>query len=140
MKALDPSELRLLRAALDCIIPRDQDPGASDLDVDRFILKQLAGDSAELADTIMTGLWALDAEAVARFGNPFETLTSVRQNGLIAETQSQPWFLLLMELAAEGFYADPGNGGNRDALSWRMIGYEHRLPDGPSGPMRGGRQ
>lgn len=140
MKALDPSEHRLLRTVLDCIIPRDQDPGATDLEVDRFVLKQLAGDSADLADAIMTGLWALDAEAVARFGNPFEMLAFDRQNGLLAETQSQPWFLQLAELAAEGFYADPGNGGNRDALSWQMVGYEHRLPDGPSGPVRGGRQ
>ena len=74
---------RLLRAVLDCIIPRDEDPGASDLDVDRFILKQLADDSADRADTIMTGLWALDAEAVARFGSPFEMLAFDRQNGLL---------------------------------------------------------
>ena len=35
---------------------------------------------------------------------------------------------------AEGFWADPGNGGNRDARSWAIIGYLHGLPEGPSGP------
>ena len=44
------------------------------------------------------------------------------------------WFAALVELTAEGFWADPGNGGNRDARSWDIIGYRHRLPDGPSGP------
>jgi hypothetical protein len=36
-----------------------------------------------------------------------------------------------VELAHEGYYADPGNGGNRDAVSWRMIGYDPRLPTTP---------
>jgi choline dehydrogenase-like flavoprotein len=40
----------------------------------------------------------------------------------------------LVELVAEGVYADPGNGGNPDAASWRMVGYEHRMPEGPTGP------
>ncbi|MET0429090.1 MAG: hypothetical protein ABW026_11410, partial [Microvirga sp.] len=48
-----------------------------------------------------------------------------------------PWFKVLIELAAEGYYADPGNGGNSGARSWAMIGYEHRLPDGPDGPPSG---
>jgi hypothetical protein len=26
----------------------------------------------------------------------------------------------------EGFYGDPGNGGNRNAVSWHMIGFEVR--------------
>ena len=23
----------------------------------------------------------------------------------------------------EGYYADPGNGGNRDGIAWQMIGF-----------------
>ena len=48
----------------------------------------------------------------------------------------EPWSKALVELTAEGVYADPDNGGNRDAAAWAMIGYEHRLPEGPSGPPR----
>ncbi|MDB5563123.1 MAG: glucose-methanol-choline oxidoreductase [Hyphomicrobiales bacterium] len=136
MKSLDPSEHRLLRAAIDCIIPADQDPGATDLDVDEYILGQLAGDVSGQAETIMSGLCALDAEAVARNGAPFAALGVDDQTALLRETEHQPWFQLLVELTAEGFYADPGNGGNRGAYSWRMIGYQHRLPDGPSATTR----
>ena len=25
--------------------------------------------------------------------------------------------------AIEGYYSDPGNGGNHDSISWQMIGY-----------------
>ncbi len=28
--------------------------------------------------------------------------------------------------AAEGYYGDPANGGNRDGVAWRMIGFEVR--------------
>ena len=34
------------------------------------------------------------------------------------------WFFrLLVEQTMEGFYADPGNGGNKGGVSWEMIGY-----------------
>jgi hypothetical protein len=29
-----------------------------------------------------------------------------------------------VEHSAEGFYSDPGNGGNRDNIAWKMIGFE----------------
>ncbi len=35
---------------------------------------------------------------------------------------------MLVRLTAEGYYGDPGNGGNREAASWQMIGYDPRLP------------
>lgn len=44
------------------------------------------------------------------------------------------FFNRLVELAAEGFYADPGQGGNRGEVSWKMIGYARRVPDRPSAP------
>jgi hypothetical protein len=33
---------------------------------------------------------------------------------------------LIAEHCAEGFYADPRQGGNIDMVSWRMIGFEER--------------
>ena len=46
----------------------------------------------------------------------------------LCEGRGDVAFARLVELAHEGFYADPGNGGNRDAVSWRMIGYETHVP------------
>ena len=37
------------------------------------------------------------------------------------------WFATLVQ---HGYYADPGNGGNADAVSWRMLGWS---PDPPGG-------
>jgi gluconate 2-dehydrogenase gamma chain len=36
----------------------------------------------------------------------------------------QRFFRLLVAHTAEGYYSDPGNGGNRDRISWKMIGFE----------------
>jgi len=122
-----------LRAVVDRIIPADSDPGALDLGTDAFVLAALAGDAAALLPQIATGLTSLDAEAQRRHGVAFAALPPQFRDELLGEIEQAPWFVALAELTAEGFYADPANGGNRDARSWAMIGYEHRLPDGPSG-------
>ncbi len=122
-----------LRAVIDRIIPADRDPGALDLGTDGYVLPQLATGAARLTRAIAAGLDALEGSATRDFGVPFATLNGAARDGLLAAIEDEAWFIGLCELTAEGFYADPANGGNRDALSWQMIGYEHRLPDGPSG-------
>ena len=39
-------------------------------------------------------------------------------------TDPAAWFTQLVAFAMEGFYADPGNGGNKGEISWKMIGYD----------------
>ena len=124
----------VLRAVIDRIIPRDNDPGALELGTETYVFAQLAGEARASAGVIGEGLTVLDGEAFKRHGAGFAALTATQQEALLAEAEQSPWFLLLSELCAEGFYADPANGGNREARSWAMIGYEHRLPEGPSGP------
>ncbi|MDB5587169.1 MAG: hypothetical protein JWP26_2139 [Devosia sp.] len=123
-----------LRAVIGRIIPADQDPGALDLGADNYVIARLL-ENEPLSQSIQHGLVQLDTAAHRRFGSAFNQLPPSEQDKLITLDQHTKWFAALAELTAEGFYADPANGGNRDALSWRMIGYEHRLPDGPNGPM-----
>ncbi|WP_267554303.1 gluconate 2-dehydrogenase subunit 3 family protein [Rhizobium rhizogenes] len=122
--------LETFRAVLDRIIPRDDFPSATDNGVDRFILALL--DAGLIADpaAIESGLLALDEQA----STAFEALTAEEQDRLLAECEGEAWFVAICELAAEGFYADPGNGANPDAVSWQMIGYRPGLPEGPNGP------
>jgi hypothetical protein len=122
-----------LRAVIDRIIPADQDPGALDLGTDNYVFAQLEGEASEFTEDILIGLEALELASRLRFGAAFAVVPEAPRDILLAEVEEQPWFLGLAELTAEGFYADPANGGNRDALSWAIIGYQHRLPDGPSG-------
>jgi hypothetical protein len=113
--------LALLRAVLDAIIPPDADPGATDLGVDDFVLSILANERAAEEPLIRAGLEQL--------GGDFLALDPQARTARLAQLAAEPWFVLLAELAAEGYYADPDNGGNRDARSWAMLGYEPRLPE-----------
>lgn len=124
----------VLRAVLDRIIPRDDHPSACEAGVDGFILGLWRAGSEGSAGPVAAGLARLSETCRAATGRSFAALSAAEQDTALAAVAAQPWFRSLCELAAEGYYADPGNGGNRGAASWAMIGYRPRLPDGPDGP------
>jgi choline dehydrogenase-like flavoprotein len=131
---LSPSEQILLEAVINRIIPADRDPSGTGFGADRFVVAMLASDSVKDSGLILDGLSQVNAASRRRFGLSFAELQSDRQDELLRLAENQDWFRVLVTLASEGVYADPDNGGNRDAASWRMIGYRHGIPEGPSGP------
>ena len=137
MSLWTPALADLLRAVIDRMIPRDEYPSASDLGVDRYILQQLQTGALAEQERIHAGLEALSSAIQKCHDRQFQELTEGDPDEALRSEALAPWFQMLAELTAEGYYADPGNGGNTDARSWIMIGYEHRLPDGPSGPCYG---
>ena len=99
--------------------------------------RQFERDLAPLLDSYRTCLEALDAEAQARTHRPFAALDPHAQDALLAAVEkgqtvtSWPvdpalFFRILVDHAMEGYYGDPANGGNRDGIAWRMIGFEVR--------------
>src|SRR3569623_2572934 len=126
---LSPHEQALLRAVSDRILPGDEFPSASGFGSDRYILQMLETDAKAIADLVRYGLRELDRQGFLQAGPS-------AQDELLNGIQGEPWFARLGDLTAEGAYADPTNGGNRDAASWQMLGYDPRLPDGPDGPPR----
>lgn len=134
---LDDSQLRCLEALLDTIIPADDFPGAVDAGVGVYLLRQLAGDLAELLPSYQQWLNDLDAESRAFRGMSFAELDSAERTSLLKSVERgeiatdwsldpAPFFRQIVEHCAEGYYSDPDNGGNRAGISWRMIGYEVR--------------
>lgn len=125
---------RLLRALLDRLIPADDFPGAWEAGCGVYITRLLATDRIAQADEVAAGLLALDGEARSIHDRGFADLDPAQQDAVIAAAERgevrgdwpvpAPAFINLMaELAAEGYYSDPSSGGNRDGISWRMIGY-----------------
>ncbi len=138
---MSPESIATLRAAIDRLIPRDDFPGATEAGVDRYIIQLLAGDRAGESPRIEQALRAIDAEARATRGKHFDQLPPGAQDDILAAVEngrvaSAIWIDLdpralfdrLVELCAEGYYSDPEQGGNRDGVSWRMIGYDRRAP------------
>ena len=134
MKLSEPM-IQILRATADRIIPPDDFPGAWDAGVGDFIDRLLtSGDLGDGAAILLEGLPMLDVEAQAQFGRGFSTLAPDQQDALLKTVESgnvtaawphppQAFFNLLINLTAEGYYSDPGSGGNRGSRSWQMIGF-----------------
>ncbi len=137
------STLDTLRAAINRIIPADDFSGAWDAGAGDYIRRQLTGDLHHLAPLLDAGLASLDAEARSVADRSFVDLPLDGQDRLLADVERggvstawpvspQDFFAMLVRLTSEGYYGDPGNGGNREAVSWRMVGYD------PRGAMAGG--
>jgi hypothetical protein len=127
-------QLGTLRAAADRIVPPDETCGAADAGAAEFVLRLLNGELTSEQETYLAGLDAIDREAEACYGRAFAALTPDEQDAVLRAMEGdcvkgtwplspRSFFQMLVEHVLEGFYADPGNGGNRDAASWKMIGY-----------------
>ena len=132
-------QLQTFRAVLDCVIPADEFPGAWEAGVGNYLERQFAGDLAHQLELYCAGLDGLEAEANARFNEHFARLKSSQQNAIIERVESgevisswkvdpRQFFKLLVETAAEGYYSDPEQGGNFDAVSWTMTGFSECGP------------
>ncbi len=132
---LTESQQATLRALVDRIIPADDFPAGWEAGVGEYLDRQLAGDLCHLVDWYRAGLDALEAEAGATTGVAFTALAPAAQDELLRRVEKgdvvtdwpvdpAAFFSAAAEHAAEGFYGDEGNGGNRDGVSWRMIGFE----------------
>jgi len=120
---VDETKRRILIAVIDRIIPADDFPSASQAGVMHYLEPMLAGDAREWGGPISDGLATLEQTAVDRHGCSFADANADQQDALLTEIENQPFFRELVILTSEGFYADPGNGGNRDEVSWKMIGF-----------------
>jgi hypothetical protein len=127
----------VLHAVLDRIIPPDDFPGAWEAGVGDYLFAQFRRDLADWLPLYRNGLEALDAEARATAGVGFVEMSAGAQDALLWRVEAgristhwsvEPQRLLraLVLHAMEGFYSDPGNGGNRDGVAWKMIGFEVR--------------
>jgi gluconate 2-dehydrogenase gamma chain len=127
-----PAEARTVDAVCAQLIPADRDPGAREAGVVNYIDIQLTGPFKKYQRAYRRGLAALDAATRAKFGQPFAELGSAAQiEALNALEENEPdFFDLILTHARQGFYGDPRHGGNRNRVSWKMLGL-------PFPPLRG---
>jgi hypothetical protein len=132
---LSDHQLTTFRAILDRIIPADDFPAATGAGVDQFILRLLKTDAVDDLPAVRDGLDAIDAEAKAQNNQLFTKLTESQRDDLLKKIEAGDvkaawgpppamWFTRVIAMAMEGFYSDPGNGGNLNEVSWKMIGYD----------------
>ena len=132
---LSDLQMTCLQALVDTIIPADDFPGGWEAGVGDYLIRQLNSDLASHMPTYLRWLDGLDAEARASNGKGFADLSLDERTALLESIETGKvkidWaldpvacFALIVEHCTEGYYSDPGNGGNLDAVSWAMVGFE----------------
>ena len=50
----------------------------------------------------------------------------------LGDFDGKPFFEALLQITMEGFFADPIYGGNRNKVSWKMVGFPGRRRSTPT--------
>ena len=132
---LPDSEAATVNAMCERIIPADEDPGAAWAGVVEFIDRKLAGYHRRYQSLYRSGLKGVSESCVTLFNKEFIDLSNAQQDELLRKLESNQapgavwsqvsasdFFNRVVEHTLEGFYGGPRHGGNRDAVSWRMLG------------------
>jgi gluconate 2-dehydrogenase gamma chain len=128
------SQLRLLEAFVDRLIPRDENgPGARECGVANYIDRSLAGPLSGEKATFIEGLGAVDEFARKTHGAPLAELSSSQQDEVLTALDSgtatgftpnsRIFFARVRRLTLEGMFGDPYYGGNGKFAGWDLIRY-----------------
>jgi gluconate 2-dehydrogenase gamma chain len=113
-----------LAALCDAIIPADDFPSASQAGVVTYIDRQLMRHHRPHRPAYEAGLAEADQLSRKSCGAPVASASAQIQQEVVAmlEREQPNFFNLLRRHTMEGYYGAPRHGGNRDAISWRMLG------------------
>jgi gluconate 2-dehydrogenase gamma chain len=134
---LSESEFKLVEAIAEQIIPTDEWPGGRDAGVAVFIDKQLVGPYKRFQEDYRKGLEALQNTCEKKFHNKFEKLPWDSQTAVLRDMEagklegdawkngfSKKYFELLRSHCMQGYYGSPRHGGNKNYISYKMIGID----------------
>jgi gluconate 2-dehydrogenase gamma chain len=129
------AEAGLLTAICEQIIPRDDTPGATDAGVIYYIDRQISGPLARCQQSYRLGLESFRKSCLQVYKRAFEELPFDQQTEALrlieagkapkelwGERPQQAFFDLVLDHTRQGFYGSPRHGGNRNYVSYRMLG------------------
>ena len=114
------AESERLLVAIDAVVPADDFPSASQAGGARLLSRLAESERPEWADRIIAVLDLLDS----RSGGRFAALDASAREDVLDGLVDDPEYRWFAHLVSAGFYADPANGGNDEAVSWRMVGWD----------------
>ena len=131
------NEIKLVEAIAEQIIPTDDWPGGREAGVAIFIDKQLMGPYLRYQEDYRKGLAALEKTCESKFHSTFEKLSWDSQTTVLHDMEtgkldgkawkdgySKYYFELLRSHCMQGYYGSPRHGGNKNYISYRMIGID----------------
>ena len=132
--ALSPSQLRILEAFVDRLIPKDElGPGAAECGAANYINRALADYLAAEKPSFVEGLEAVDAFSRKTHDRSFAELAADKQDQVLTAMDngtatglppnSRVFFARVRRLTLEGMFGDPYYGGNKNFAGWDLIRY-----------------
>ncbi len=117
-------EARTAEAISAQLIPSGPLPGAREAGVVNYIDLQLSRRFRKHQQAYRAGLANADEVSRKQAGKPFCELASDQQIAVLntLEENAKPFFQLILAHTRQGFYGDPRHGGNRNMVSWKMVG------------------
>ena len=135
---LDEEEITLLDAIVEQIIPTDDFPGGKWANVSNFIDKQLDTYYRHHQTAYREGLSAFEKTVIQMKGKKFEELPFAEQTILLEKMETgeflgdywkdhspADFFDLVRQHSLQGFYGSPVHGGNREYISYHMLGLDY---------------
>jgi gluconate 2-dehydrogenase gamma chain len=125
-ETLNQDEAATLAALCDQIVPADEFPSASQAGVVTFIDRQLTGPYRRHRKDYTLGLEKAASLCQSRFAVVLARASQAQQLDIVRtiERQDPSFFDLVRRHTLQGYYGSPRHGGNRDAVSWRMLGLD----------------
>lgn len=134
-------EARCLIALCEQIIPADEHGGgATEAGVIHYIDKQLTAVFHYDQVKYQRGLAGVQHSCLDLYGRRFETLEPDTQTTFLGKMEADDlpgdrwnsispsgFFSLVVDHTMQGFYGAPRHGGNKDYMSYRMMGLEYPL-------------
>ncbi len=123
---LSEGDAAALSAICDQIIPADDFPRASEAGVLTYIDRQLGHYYRRHQAAYREGLKQAQQFSRSRFGVDLAHASTQQQLEVVRalEQQNQSFFDLVRSHTMQGYYGSPRHGGNRAAVSWRMLGLD----------------
>ena len=121
---LSDAESRTLAALCDQIVPADDYPSASQAGVLNYIDRQLVRHFRRFQSDYRKGLREANQLSRQQCGLDLAAASTEQQLAIVTmmEQQQRQFFELARTHTLQGYYGAPRHGGNRDAVSWRMLG------------------
>ena len=135
---LNEEEITLLDTIVEQIIPTDDFPGGRWANVSNFIDKQLDTYYRNHQLAYREGLAAFEETVIQMKGKKFEELPFSEQTTLLdkmeagefpgdywKDHQAAGFFDMIRQHSLQGYYGSPVHGGNREYISYRMLGLDY---------------
>ena len=123
---LSETEASTLAVLCDQIIPADEWPSASQAGVITFIDRQLTGPYRRHCKAYRRGIEETEALARSVVGTDLAEASPGQQVYVVKalEQRNPAFFEMVRQHTMQGYYGSPRHGGNKDAVSYRMLGLD----------------